>query len=186
MEDKEIVELYWQRNEQAIQETADKYETYCMKISMNILNDLSDSEENVNDTYLQTWKTIPPHAPERLAAFLGKITRNLALNRYKARFAEKRAAGEFALSLNELDDCIPDGWTMEQKMDSEAITACMNTFLWEQPLEARRMFVYRYFYCESVEEIAVRFGYSKSKVKSKLFRIRNSLRIYLEREGIHL
>ena len=107
MDDKQIVELYWQRNEQAIAETAAKYETYCMKISQNILSDRADSEENVNDTYLHAWEAIPPQRPAILSAFLGRIARNLALNRYKAKNAQKRQGDAFALSLDELDDCAP-------------------------------------------------------------------------------
>ena len=105
MDDHEIVDLYWQRDEHAIEATAAKYESYCMKISQNILSDRADSEENVNDTYLHAWQAMPPQRPAILSAFLGKIARNLALNRYKARSAQKRQGDAFALSLDELDDC---------------------------------------------------------------------------------
>ena len=107
MDDHEIVDLYWQRDEHAIEATAAKYESYCMKISQNILSDRADSEENVNDTYLHAWQAMPPQRPAILSAFLGKIARNLALNRYKARSAQKRQGDAFALSLDELDDCAP-------------------------------------------------------------------------------
>ena len=107
MDDHEIVDLYWQRDEHAIEATAAKYESYCMKISQNILSDRADSEENVNDTYLHAWQAMPPQRPAILSAFLGKIARNLALNRYKARSAQKRQGDVFALSLDELDDCAP-------------------------------------------------------------------------------
>ena len=107
MDDHEIVDLYWQRDEHAIEATAAKYESYCMKISQNILSNRADSEENVNDTYLHAWKAMPPQRPAILSAFLGKIARNLALNRYKARSAQKRQGDAFALSLDELDDCAP-------------------------------------------------------------------------------
>ena len=117
MEDSSIVELYLQRDERAIVETSRKYESYCMKISMNILNSRLDSEECVNDTYMQTWQAIPPHRPAVLASFLGKITRNLALNRYNALHAEKRGAGEFALSLDELDDCVAGRSTVESEAE---------------------------------------------------------------------
>ena len=105
MDDSQIVALYWQRDEHAIEATAAKYESYCMKISQNILSDRADSEENVNDTYLHAWQAMPPQRPAILSAFLGKIARNLALNRYKARSAQKRQGDAFALSLDELDDC---------------------------------------------------------------------------------
>ena len=107
MDDSQIVALYWQRDEQAIVETDAKYGSYCMKISQNILSDRADSEENVNDTYLHAWQAMPPQSPAILSAFLGKIARNLALNRYKARSAQKRQGDVFALSLDELDDCAP-------------------------------------------------------------------------------
>ena len=107
MDDRQIVDLYWQRDEHAIEATAAKYESYCMKISQNILSDRADSEENVNDTYLHAWQAMPPQRPAILSAFLGKIARNLALNRYKARSAQKRQGDAFALSLEELDDCAP-------------------------------------------------------------------------------
>ena len=183
MDDEKIVDLYWLRKEQAISETASKYGSYCMKISINILNDLHDSEENVNDTWLQTWNAIPPSRPVCLSAFLGKIARNLALNRCKARHAEKRGAGEFALSLDELDDCTPDRSSVGEALDAEDLSRRISAFLWEQKEEGRRIFVRRYFYCESVEELAEHFGLSQSKVKSILFRLRNKLRIRLESEG---
>ena len=119
MDDIKIVELYWQRDERAIHETACKYGAYCMKISMNILADKSDSAENVNDTYLGAWNAMPPHRPAVLQSFLGRIARNLALNKYKARQAGKRAGDEFALSLDELDICTPAGVSVE---DAAAVT----------------------------------------------------------------
>ena len=109
MEDEKIIELYWQLSPQAIDETSRKYGAYCMRLSMNILMNREDSEENVNDTYLRTWNAIPPQRPQFFAAFLGRIARNLALNRYKARAAEKRGGGEAALSLEELAECLPSG-----------------------------------------------------------------------------
>jgi len=183
MEDTKIIELYWQRDERALQETADRYGSYCMKISMNILADESDSEENVNDTYLNTWNSIPPTRPESLIAYLGKVCRNLALNRYKARNTQKRGGGELALSLDELSGIIPDISTVEDAVEGKALSEAISAFLWQQKPEMRRVFVWRYFYCESVEEVAKRFSISESKVKSILFRLRNKLRIYLESEG---
>ena len=186
MDDKQIVELYWQRNEQAIAETAAKYETYCMKISQNILSDRADSEENVNDTYLHAWKAIPPQRPAILSAFLGRIARNLAINKYKARHAEKRAHDEFALSLDELDICTPSGLSVEDDAAAAALTAQINTFLRGLPTEMRRVFICRYFYAESVGEIAARQGATESKIKSMLLRSRLRLKAQLEKEGYSL
>ena len=186
MEDGRIVQLYWQREEQAIEETARKYQSYCMQISMNILGSQLDSEECVADTYLQAWNAIPPKRPASLSAFLGKITRNLAINRYQARHAEKRRGNEFALSLEELDACVPDAGDMQERWEEKAVSWCINGFLRTQSKDARGIFICRYFYCDSVSEIAQRFGYSESKVKSLLFRTRNKLKLYLEKEGVLL
>lgn len=183
MEDEKIVELYWQRSENAVHETAQKYGPYCMKISMNILGSVQESEENVNDAYLHAWQAMPPHRPKVLSAFLGKLTRNLAINRYQAAHAIKRGAGEFPLSLEELDPCIPDRAAPEESLDAAALSQTISAFLRTQPKEARQVFIRRYFFCDSVEEIATVFHMTPSKVKSLLFRIRNKLRIYLQKEG---
>ena len=183
MDDQAIVDLYWARSEQAIGETAAKYGPYCMKISMNILRDPQESEENVNDTYFQAWNAMPPHRPAGLTAFLGRIARNLALNRYKAGRAAKRGAGEPEFSLDELDECVPDAMAVEDAVHGRALSDAISAFLWKQNPEARRMFVRRYFHCEPVGELARTFGVSESKVKSMLFRTRNKLRLYLESEG---
>ncbi len=185
MDDKEIVELYWQRNEQAIKETADKYGAYCRKISLNILSDLSDSEENVNDAYMQAWLSIPPHKPDSLMAFLGKLTRNLALNRYKAMYAKKRLWNQFAISLDELSDCTPSNIMVEQKAEIAELGKSINSFLYSQKEDIRNVFICRYFYCDSVEEISDRFGYSQSKIKSMLMRARIRLKSYLKKEGYY-
>ena len=181
MEDQQIVELYWQRDERAIQETAEKYGAYCRKISMNILNNRDDSDENVNDTYLRAWRSIPPVRPVSLMAFLAKIARNLALNRYKARHAQKREGDSFALSLEELDDCTPAAFQVENQAEEAELGRCISDFLRGQPADRRNVFLCRYFYGESIEEIGRRFG--QSKVKTMLMRTRRLLRERLEKEG---
>lgn len=186
MDDTEIVKLYWQRDERAIRETACKYGAYCMKISMNILSDSADSAENVNDTYLGAWNAMPPHRPTYLQAFLGKIARNLALNKYKTRHAEKRAGDAFSLSLEELDICTPIGLSPEDASAASALAAHINAFLHSLPAEMRRAFVCRYFYAESIGEIAKRQGASESKIKSMLLRSRLRLKAHLEKEGYAL
>lgn len=183
MDDAAIVALYFRRSEQAIGETAAKYGAYCMKLSHNILQDEQESEENVNDTYLQAWNSIPPNRPASLCAYLGKIARNLALNRRKAKSAEKRGAGALELSLDELADCLPGGSTAEEHLDADALSQSISAFLWQQNAQARRMFVRRYFYCESIGEISARFSVSEGTVKSILSRTRSRLRLHLEKEG---
>lgn len=181
MEDSAIVDLYFARDEAAIAESAARYQRYLEQISYNILSDRQDAEECVNDTWLRAWGCIPPHRPENLGTFLGKITRNLALDRYKAKTAEKRRPGEYAMSLDELAEVLPDTEAEEQHL-GEVISA----FLREQPEVHRKVFVCRYFYSESITDIGERFGYSEAKIKSMLFRTRKRLKTYLEEEGIGL
>ena len=180
MEDHDIIALYFERDEQAIAETSSKYGGYCGSIAMNILSSPEDTEECLNDTWLRAWNSIPPNRPNVLRVFLGKITRNLALDKYKARNAEKRAGGEFAMSLDELDQCVG----MEDDRDSAMIGESISRFLRTQSKETRSVFVCRYFYCDSIGEIARRFGMSEGKVKTVLFRTRSKLKIHLEGEGI--
>lgn len=183
MDDSRIVSLYWDRDEGAIRETAAKYGAYCLQISLNILQNMQDAEECVNDTYLRAWNTIPPQRPTRLGAFLGKITRNLSLDRYKARMAEKRQGDSFGISLEELSECLSSG-DFEAQADARAIGEAINEFLKREFPTARSIFVCRYFYGDSIESICLRYNMSESKVKSSLFRSRNRLRAHLEKEGI--
>lgn len=180
MEDHDIISLYFARNERAILATSEKYGGYCGSIAMNILSSHEDTEECLNDTWLRTWNSIPPHRPNILRVFVGKITRNLALDKYKARNAEKRAGGEFAMSLEELGECIG----VSEEKESAEIGASISRFLHAQPKETRSVFVCRYFYCDSIADIARRFGMSEGKVKTLLFRTRSKLKIHLEEEGI--
>ena len=183
MDDKQIVELYWQRDEHAIEATAAKYGPYCMKISRNILEDRADSEENVNDTYLHAWNAMPPQRPAILQAFLGKIARNLALNRYKAKSAQKRQGDALAFSLDELDDCAVSLSGPESETAATELGASISAFLRTQSEDARSMFILRYFYCDSIEEISSRFGCGESRVKTTLLRTRRKLKQHLIKEG---
>lgn len=185
MDDSAIIELFWQRDNRAISETAEKYGAYCFKISQNILKDFSDSEENVNDTYYKAWNSIPPVRPKIMSAYLGRIARNLALNKYKARHAEKRAGDEFAASLSELELCTPSSINLEEEAQINELGRIISQFLHEQKPEIRAVFVCRYFNCDSVEDIAKKFGFSQSKVKSVLMRTRMKLRLHLEKEGYY-
>ena len=184
MDDRHIVNLYLQRSEDAIQATEEKYGAYCYHIAYNILTDAEDAREAVNDAYLGAWNAIPPHRPSSLAAFLGKITRRIAINRYHAKRTRKRGGGETALALEELSQCIPAGQDPEAALAEKELAALLNRFVRSLPETERKVFTCRYWYLDSVKEIAKRFGFSESKVKSMLFRTRNKLKAELEKEGI--
>lgn len=182
MDDKAIVELFLQRDENAIAHTQEKYGALCSRIAYGVLGNAQDSEEIVNQAYLKLWNAIPPKKPDPLMPFLARIVRNLSLNLVKAQHTQKRFSGEFALSLDELDECIPDG--NSQPNDSREIRDCLNRFLAAEKKEVRSVFVLRYFYCESTEEISRKTGFSESKLKSMLHRARKRLKAFLESEGI--
>lgn len=184
MDDSRIIALYFQRSEDAVAQTDAKYGSYCFSIAHSILLNQEDAKEAVNDTWLGAWNAIPPHRPNSLAAFLGKITRRISINRFLAARTAKRGGGEPELALAELSECIPSPMDVEREVEAKALTEILNRFLRELPDTERRVFVRRYWYISSVEEIAKQFGFSQSKVKSMLFRTRNKLRTILEKEGI--
>ena len=186
MEDNQIIDLYWVRSEKAISETADKYGRYCYSIAFNILRSREDSEECVNDTYLNAWNAMPDQRPDRLSAFLGRITRNLSLKRWEKETAEKRGAGQVPLALEELQECIPASDSADPAADDRALTAVLNCFLASMPTEKRIIFMRRYWYLSPVAEIASDLAISESKVKMSLLRSRNELKEYLEKEGVGL
>ncbi|MBR5188443.1 MAG: sigma-70 family RNA polymerase sigma factor [Clostridia bacterium] len=183
MEDQEIVELFWNRDEKAIDETAKKYGNFCYSIAYKILSNHEDSEESVNDTYIDAWNSIPPHKPEALSSFLGKITRRIAIDRWRINSAEKRGGGETALVLDELEECISNENDIETDMERKLLVETLNAFLGTLSVSERKVFVCRYFYMDSVESVSEKFGFSKGKVKSMLFRTREKLRVYLQKEG---
>ena len=184
MEDKEIIALFFERNEAAIAEAAHKYGAYLLLIARNILGDDAFAEECVNDAYFKAWENIPPLRPERLGAWLGRLTRNIALNRLERSRAEKRGGGETDAAFSELEGCIPD--KAPDIGESLAFKSVLNDFLSSLPAEKRRIFVQRYWYFLSINEIADINGISVSKVKSSLMRTRNELRIQLEKEGLFI
>ena len=186
LKDSEIVDLYWKRSQDAIAQSDLRYGRYCHSIAYRILYSQEDSEECVNDTWMQAWKVIPPQRPVLLKAFLGKITRNLALNRYEASHAQFRGGGQTAACLDELDECIPDNRREEDIADRMTLTDCLNTFLGELGEEERIIFLRRYWYECSVKEIAQGMNLGESKVKMTLMRTRNKLREYLEKEGVQI
>lgn len=186
MNDQEIVDLYWARNEAAIDATAKKYGRYCHAIAYNILQNNEDAEECTNDAYLGAWNSIPPQRPARLSTYLGKITRNASLNRYKRCKAEKRGHGQVEPVLSELEDCIPAATNVEQAVEEKLLAAAINRFLSAQPSKKRVVFIRRYWHVCGVREIASSYGMSESKVTSMLFRMRKELKTYLKKEGIVL
>ena len=183
MEDKQIVSLYWARDPQAIDRSQEKYGPYCLSIARNILRQEQDAEESVNDTWLGAWNAMPPHRPERLSGFLGKLTRRISLKRWEAARAQKRFGDETALALEELGDCIPLGGDAQQALEGRELTRLLNRFLSGLPAAQRQVFLARYWYGAAVKDIARQFGYSESKVKSMLHRTREKLRLTLEKEG---
>lgn len=183
MDDQSIIELYFARSENAISATSAKYGGYCFSIAYNILFNQEDSEESVNDTFLAAWNTIPPRHPNVLATFLGKITRYISLDRWKKRSAAKRGGGEVPLALEELEGCVSGGEEPEAGYVRKELVRCLNCFLGELPETERSVFVCRYWYLDSIEEIANRFGFSQSKTASMLHRTRGKLRKVLEKEG---
>ena len=187
IEDREIVELYWQRSEMAVSETERKYSKYCYAVAHNILQNHEDSQECVNDTLGRAWDAIPPARPSVLRTFLGKITRNLALNVLEKMKAEKRGAGQAVLALSELEDCIASKGTVDERLiEMEAITQIVNNFLERLDTTQRKVFVRRYWYTNSIEDIANDYKITASSVKDILFRLRKKLKKELEKEGIIL
>lgn len=186
MEDQAIIQLYWERSEQALDETEQKYGEYCRAIAHNILHSREDAEECVNQAYLQAWNSIPPNRPNLFSAYLGKITRNLALNRYRQGRAKKRGGNTVELALEELDGCIPAEDTVEKQLDAAAFGEIISRFLKNLPELECNVFLRRYWYLDPVREIAQRYRMSASRVKSMLFRTRARLKEYLQKEGIAL
>lgn len=186
MEDCDIIELYWQRDQGAIQETANKYGGFLWNITWNVLHSHGDAEECVNDTYLRTWNAIPPARPSAFRAWLGRIARNLSLDRWKQLRAQKRGGDEMEVLLGELDQCVPAPHGTEKALEDQEIARLISAFLRTLSAEARAMFLRRYWYGESVADIAANMNCGQGKVKSCLFRTRNALRTYLEQEEVAL
>ena len=184
MDDSKIVELYWNRSEQAIGETDQKYGRYCYRIAYNILASKEDSEETVSDTYMTAWKTIPPHRPSVLGTFLGKITRNLSIDRWRTRSAYKRGGGQMVLALEELEECVASSENVEQTYAKKELLAAYQRFIEKLPVTERRIFLLRYWYLDSIGDVAQKHGFSESKVKSMLHRTRQKLRRCLAEEGL--
>ena len=183
MEDSMIVELYWQRSEQAIYETQRKYDRFCLSIASNILPLREDAQECVNDTYLAAWNAMPPNRPSILSAFLGKLTRRISIDRWRKLSADKRGGGSVPAALDELSACIPSGADPAAQAEAKELARAIDRFLDTLPQAQRRIFLMRYFDLSSLRDIAAKSSLSESKVKSMLHRIRGKLRLFLQEEG---
>ncbi len=186
MDDSEIIAQLWARSEDAIAEVGGKYGGYCRTIAFNILGNAEDAEEVVNDLYSRLWWAVPPARPEKLKPYLGRIARNLALDRLEKGKAKKRGEGRMEAIFTELEQCTADKDPYATLAESKAITDALNSFLDKQKIDQRRVFLRRYWRAASIKEIALDFDISPAKVKSILFRMRRQLRKHLESEGIYL
>ena len=183
MEDREIVQLYWARDERAIAESEHKYGAFCRGVALRVLENVEDSEECVSDTWLRSWNVIPPQRPTLLGAFLARITRNLALDRWRREHAAKRFGGETALALEELGDCV-SGEAMEDEVTRRELARALHAFLRGLPEGDRRVFLRRYWSVETLERIAKQEGMSVSALHRRLRKLRAALAAHLRKEGI--
>ena len=185
MEDEKIIELFFQRSEAALDQVKQKYSNFCASVARRIVSDPRDVEECLNDTYLMIWNSIPPNEPENLAAYIGKITRNLAFNRYRNNRAQKRG-GNIAFVLHELSEIVSNDSTPEQEYDHLELTTAINAFLASLPQWKRYIFVRRCYYADSISEIAKSCGKTESHISMALTRLRRKLRKYLIERGFEL
>ena len=182
MDDASIIKLLFERNEKAVEEMKHSYEKLCFYIAGNILSLKEDQEECVNSAYMDVWSSIPPNKPDNLKTYLCKLVKNCALNRKKYNTAAKRNP-DFSVSLDELAECIPDGKSIEEKITDEQLGRAISAFLRNQPEKYRKVFVRRYWYSETVEDIAEFYGMNAKTVATYLFRVRKKLKTYLQKEG---
>ena len=184
--DEKIVSLFWERDEEAIKQTERVYGAYLQKIAYNILSDDEDSRECVNDACLAAWRSIPPHRPKVLRSYLAKLTRQIAIDRLRSRKSQKRQASEYTLSLSELADTFSCGDAVEEALNAELLREAIRTFLHTLPKETRLAFLGRYYYFDSLKEVASYCNMKESKLKSLLYRTRQALKSYLIKEGFEL
>lgn len=186
MTDREIIALYQERDERAIEETNKKYNRYCFSIAKNILYNIEDSEESVNDTWLRVWNAIPPEVPKHFQGFLAKIVRNISFDKYKARKAKKRGNGQIDVALDELEECISGLFDVEEEYVRKELEKTINEFLWKLPERDSNLFVRRYFFTESIASIAKRYKMKENNVTVNLSRTRKKIKDYLVEEGYFL
>lgn len=186
MDDSSIIELYWQRSERAIVETDGKYGAFCRRIALNILRVQEDAEECVNDTWHSAWRSMPPERPDSLRAFLGRITRNLSLSRWRASHAAKRGSGAVDALLSELGDCIPAPGGVEERVELGELSAIISRWLEGLDADDRALFIRRYWFGDAVKTLAAECGVSANSMAQRMSRLRSSLRTQLEAEGVEL
>ena len=183
MDDQQIIELFWQRNEAAVAQTAQSYTGYCRSVALRILQCPEDAEEALNDTWLAAWNSIPPHRPDCLRTYLGRLTRNISLKLVRSQTAQKRSTDAVQMAFEEVGEWLAGSSDVEQALTEKELTASLNDFLGSIPELQRQIFVRRYWYLQPIAEIAECYGFSESKVKSMLLRIRRKLYAKLEKEG---
>lgn len=186
MDDNEIIELFFARDESAIEAAHLEYGAYCTSIAQRILNDQGAAEECVNDTWLKCWQSIPPQRPRSLKSYAGRIVRNLALSAWRGSTAQKRGGGQVQLALDELSEVVSGGETPEGALDRQAFRGALDGFLAALPKRDRNLFLRRYWYLDSVEALARRHSMSKTQVTTTLYRLRQKLRVHLQQEGFEL
>ena len=184
MTDKAIVELYWQRDQAAIAESDRKYGRYCFAIARNICGNGGDAEECVNDTRFTSWSLMPDKRPSALQGFFGVIARNAAISLFRKRKREKRGGGQTELALEELGDCVPAASCVEREIELSELERAVDSFLSGLPEDERKLFIARYWFMASIAELTDKFGYSQSKVKTRLYRVRAKLKSYINEEGL--
>ena len=186
MTDGEIVKLFWKRNEAAIEHTRTKYGSYCRSIAFGILRNGEDAEECVNDGLLNAWNSIPPQKPRNLRTYMGKLVRNVSINRFERYSAQKRGGTQTESAIAELENSLSEETDIFAQLEGEAITRCINALLENSSKEKRIVFVRRYWYLDGIADIAKAYSLSESKVTSILFRMRKELKEQLEKEGVNL
>ena len=182
MEDKEIIALFWRRQEEAIEQTGRKYGTELERFAASFLGSAADGAECVNDAYYRAWNSIPPHEPASLRAYLYKLLRSACIDRYRKEGAEKRGGGSYTASLAELEGCLSGGTEPEKALDLKLLSASIESYLRKQTPDKRQIFLRRYYFADPLENIAADYGYSVSRVKSLLHRLRSGLKDHLQKE----
>ncbi|MEA4832198.1 hypothetical protein SDC9_129809 [bioreactor metagenome] len=185
MEDSEILDLLYIHSENGLGQLSDKYGKLILSIAFNVLNDYSDAEECVNDTYMKMWNIIPPYRPQHFRPFLCKIARQISIDKYRQSQTRQKGSG-FKVLLSELENDIADKYSFDDETDSRILSDYINAYISSLKIESRVLFIRRYFFAESVKDLAKRFEISESNVGIKLFRIRNDLKKYLEKRGYHI
>ncbi len=185
MEDSQIIEMYWSRNENAIVETDRKYGALCNKIAINLLSVREDAEECVNDTWNEAWNLMPPQRPDKLKAWLCRIVRNISINLWRKNHARKRYQGINQI-LDELEDCIPSSQNVEQEIEDAELGKCISTWLLSLPPEDRFLFVRRYWHGSALNDLAAEWSIPAPRLAKKMYRLRLSLKDTLEKEEIYL